>query len=248
VGYLAGIGQPARSIDRGTPARLILARLPGQLRRIKAFTQSYSDAGLGQSKLWPAGTVCITIAANIAASGILQFDACFPDSIVGLTPIDEDVGAYTEYFIRTARQNLDRFAPATAQKNINLDTLNALAVPLPPRTELKVILGRLDGALSAADLAAGEFEEALSQSARLQQSILATAFAGKLVPQDPKDEPAAELLSRLRAGKAAAGSSATISRLRRKDVHGRVNPGDSHDDRGGHAVPPFETPKSEAAE
>jgi type I restriction enzyme, S subunit len=40
---------------------------------------------LAQSKLWPEGTLCITIAANIAETGILTFPACFPDSVVGLT-------------------------------------------------------------------------------------------------------------------------------------------------------------------
>ena len=51
--------------------------------RVTAHTQTYSEAGLVQSRLWPAGTMCITIAANIAETGILTFPACFPDSVVG---------------------------------------------------------------------------------------------------------------------------------------------------------------------
>ncbi|MFX0199060.1 MAG: restriction endonuclease subunit S [Candidatus Hodarchaeota archaeon] len=47
--------------------------------RITKYQQTYSAAGLQQSRLWPAGTMCITIAANIAETGILAFDACFPD-------------------------------------------------------------------------------------------------------------------------------------------------------------------------
>lgn len=50
---------------------------------ITEYTQTYSDLGFAQSKQWPAGTLCITIAANIAQAGILTFDACFPDSVVG---------------------------------------------------------------------------------------------------------------------------------------------------------------------
>ena len=53
---------------------------------VNDFTQTYSGAGLEQSKLWPAGTLCITIAANIAETAILGIDACFPDSIIGFTP------------------------------------------------------------------------------------------------------------------------------------------------------------------
>ena len=51
--------------------------------RITTYQQTYSEAGLAQSRLWPAGTMCITIAANIAETAILTFPACFPDSVVG---------------------------------------------------------------------------------------------------------------------------------------------------------------------
>src|ERR1700732_718334 len=50
---------------------------------ITTYQQTYSDAGLAQSRLWPAGTMCITIAANIAETALLSFPACFPDSVVG---------------------------------------------------------------------------------------------------------------------------------------------------------------------
>src|SRR6266568_690687 len=56
---------------------------------VTTYTQTYSDEGLAQSKLWPAGTLCITIAANIAETAFLGFDACFPDSIVGFTPVED---------------------------------------------------------------------------------------------------------------------------------------------------------------
>ena len=50
---------------------------------LRNFEQSYSEEGLAQSKLWPAGTLCITIAANIAETSILDIEACFPDSVIG---------------------------------------------------------------------------------------------------------------------------------------------------------------------
>ena len=53
---------------------------------ITEYSQTYSDAGLAQSKLWKAGTLCITIAANIADTAILGIDACFPDSVIGFIP------------------------------------------------------------------------------------------------------------------------------------------------------------------
>lgn len=79
----------------------------------------YNEKGLAQSAKWPAGMLCITIAANIADSGILSFDACFPDSVVGFVPAQGFQGAeYFEYFMRTVKADLLAFAPATAQKNM----------------------------------------------------------------------------------------------------------------------------------
>mgnify|MGYP003604022782 FL=1 len=56
---------------------------------IKRYSQTYSEIGLAQSNLWPKGTLCITIAANIGETAILDFDACFPDSVVGLLSKNE---------------------------------------------------------------------------------------------------------------------------------------------------------------
>ena len=87
----------------------------GDVRRsegsITEHGQTYSELGLQQSRLWPAGTLCITIAANIAETGILKFPACFPDSVVGFAANGGVVTTqYVDYFIRTARDKLDWFA------------------------------------------------------------------------------------------------------------------------------------------
>jgi type I restriction enzyme S subunit len=93
--------------------------------RLTSFSQTYSEAGLAQSRVWPRGTLCITIAANIAETAILDIDACFPDSIVGFTANAAFCNArFIEFFIRTIRDDLAAFAPATAQKNINLELLS----------------------------------------------------------------------------------------------------------------------------
>jgi len=101
------------------------------------YHSKYSDVGLAQSKLWPAGTLCITIAANIADSAILGFDACFPDSVVGFVPHAPLADAkYFLTFMKTARAELLRFAPSTAQKNINLEILESVLIPVPPLGEM----------------------------------------------------------------------------------------------------------------
>ena len=119
---------------------------------IEIYSNFYNDVGLAQSAMWPAGTLCITIAANIADSGILSFDACFPDSVVGLIAYDSFEGAhYFEYFIRTAKANLHDFAPSTAQKNINLGILMEVLIPLPPLAEQRRIVSRVDELMTLCD-------------------------------------------------------------------------------------------------
>ncbi len=99
---------------------------------ITAYSSTYSQAGLLQSKLWPRGTLCITIAANIGDAAILDFDACFPDSIVGFTPDEGMTSEYVLYCIRSYQQYFKALAPQAAQKNINLETLRPLRLPIPP--------------------------------------------------------------------------------------------------------------------
>jgi type I restriction enzyme, S subunit len=178
----------------------------GDIRKaeiIKEYSQTYNDFGLRQSRLWPENTLCITIAANIAETAILGMKACFPDSIVGFIA-DERLCRvkYINFFIKTAKQELEYYAPATAQKNINLETLYGVMVPLPSVAEQEVIIEEIDRFYSLADAVEAALEQSFGQSERLRQSILKKAFQGELVPQDPEDEPAAELLERLKGEKA----------------------------------------------
>jgi type I restriction enzyme S subunit len=170
---------------------------------IKDFDQTYNKTGLAQSKLWPKGAMCITIAANIAETGILGFDACFPDSVVGLVPHSDVRVQCVEYFMRTVREELNRYAPATAQKNINLEILFEVAVPLPPIAEQEAVVSETERLLSVVDALEAEIATGLRRDDVMRQSILSTAFSGKLVPQDLNDEPASVLLERIRAERAA---------------------------------------------
>lgn len=111
---------------------------------ISEYHSKYSEEGLAQSKMWPKGTLCITIAANIADTAMLGFDACFPDSVVGFVPAP--IIGNTEYFLAfmaTARERLLEFAPATAQKNINLEILSSVLIPIPPIREMREIVSRI---------------------------------------------------------------------------------------------------------
>ena len=153
----------------------------GDVRRsdgsITDFTQTYSEFGLTQSRLWPPGTLCITIAANSAETGILKLKACFPDSVVGFIPhLGSPTVEYVECFIRTARDGLDRFASATAQKNINLEVLEAVAIPTPPFAEQIRIVAEVDRHLSIIREVEAEVDANLQRAQALRQATLAKAF------------------------------------------------------------------------
>lgn len=173
-------------------------------RYLKDYTETYSDFGLAQSKLWSENTLCITIAANIAETAILKIKACFPDSVVGF--IKNDLISkieYIEYYIRLIRENLDKAAPATAQKNINLQTLNEILVPVPTLAEQERIVAEIESRFERADALETAVDRALSDAEKLKQAVLKKAFSGELVPQNPDDEPASVLLDRIRAARAS---------------------------------------------
>lgn len=151
--------------------------------RITSHSQTYNEAGLAQSRLWPERTVCITIAANIADSGLLMYPACFPDSVVGLIADESFVlPEYVELFIRTARRDLAMFAPATAQANINLAILSELAVAVPPLEEQRELIDRTHGLFDSADSILARVDAASSRVDRSSQAVLAKAFRGELIP------------------------------------------------------------------
>jgi type I restriction enzyme, S subunit len=99
---------------------------------ITSYKSTYSEQGLKQSKIWMKGTLCITIAANIAKTGILTFDACFPDSVVAFIPSPKTNVEFIQMWLAHLQQMLEDTAPESAQKNINLDILRKLTVPVPP--------------------------------------------------------------------------------------------------------------------
>ena len=193
----------------------------GDVRRARQYvrdhTQTYSEAGLSQSRLWPAETLCITIAANIAETAILSYPACFPDSVVGVQFTDSLVSVrYVELFIRSAKTLISAYAPATAQKNINNEILRALAVPLPPLEEQWAIVDLAEDQMSVIEHLGDDLESKLKGVQALRQAILRHAFAGKLVPQDPNDEPASELLKRIAAERETRARESPTSKDRQR--------------------------------
>jgi len=113
------------------------------------YSQTYTEAGLAQSRIWKAGALCITIAANIADTAILGIDACFPDSVIGFIPDDEkaDVRFIKYLFDAIVQKRLKQFTQGAAQDNLSQSKLLSLKLFVPEVTEQR----RIASILSAYD-------------------------------------------------------------------------------------------------
>lgn len=150
-------------------------------RLIEEYTQTYNETGLAQSKLWPAGTVCITIAANIAETGVLAFDACFPDSVIGMVPEpDRSDSFYVEYLLQFFQKRLQARGEGAAQKNINLKTFETELFPFPDLQRQLDAVTLLDAAAMQKDNLERSYKAKLQDLDDLRQSLLQKAFAGEL--------------------------------------------------------------------
>lgn len=139
---------------------------------ITGYKSTYSELGLKQSKMWDKGTLCITIAANIAKTSILSFDACFPDSVVGFAPNENTNNVFMHYWFTFFQQLLESQAPESAQKNINLKILSDLNVIVPPKVEQE----RFEGFVHQVDKLKFEVKKSLDENKRLFDSLMQEYF------------------------------------------------------------------------
>ena len=118
---------------------------------ISEYDTTYSEIGLAQSKLWKKGTLCITIAANIAESAILGIDACFPDSVVGFMPYEGKADLkFVKYMLDEFKVYMQQISKGTTQDNLSLEKLRRIKFYVPSyETQQKIanILSRYDEAI-----------------------------------------------------------------------------------------------------
>lgn len=145
--------------------------------RITTYTQTLNELGLSVSRVFPKGTIVLTIAANIGDTAILGFDSAFPDSLVGITPKTKIIRAdFLLQFLQTQKAEMDRLAPRGTQKNINIRFLEPWPLTLPPLSEQHEIAVQLTA--SDAKLAAEETRRNALEA--LFQSLLHHLMTGKM--------------------------------------------------------------------
>jgi type I restriction enzyme S subunit len=145
----------------------------------------------------------------VSVRGTLGGVAVVPDSLrgwnisreVAVVPIKGVVPEFVAFWIASVRcQNwLSGVAKGVAYTGINITDLKLLPIALPPLAEQQEIVRRVAGLFALADQLEQRLAQARKQVDKLTPSLLARAFAGNLVPQDPNDEPAAKLLERIKS-------------------------------------------------
>ena len=147
-------------------------------------------------------------------AGAVSLNLMLSDKILRFTVV-QVLQEWLMYYLRSVygRNEIERLATGNQEsmRNIGQERIREIRFPLPPLAEQRRIVSEVERRLSVVQQAEATVEASLARAERLRQSILKQAFSGKLVPQDPGDEPASVLLERIRAEReAAARASASV--------------------------------------
>jgi len=149
-------------------------------KSITSYRQTLNERGLAVSKMSPAGTLVMTIAANIGDVAVLDFEACFPDSVVGFVPRDDIERDFLYYVFRAMKRELLREAPVNTQGNLNIDRIGSRGIAVPPALEQELIVRQIEastaGLTAGTDHARGE----ISLLREYRTRLIADVVTGKL--------------------------------------------------------------------
>jgi len=146
---------------------------------ITSYKQTLNERGLAVSKMFPAQTLVMTIAANIGDVAVLDFEACFPDSVVGFVPrnVDRD---FLYYAFRAMKPELLREAPVNTQGNLNVDRIGSRGVAVPPEREQHEIVRHVERSTTDLDCAIASAQRETDLVREYRTRLIADVVTGKL--------------------------------------------------------------------
>jgi type I restriction enzyme S subunit len=148
---------------------------------VESWTQTLNDRGLAVSRKFPAGTLTMVIAANIGDVGITTFEACFPDSVVGIKTNASILDSNYLYFgLLAAKERLVEMAPVTTQANLNVERIGSLVIRCPSLADQHMIANRFDDELQRVDLVVGREERSIELLRERRQALITGAVTGQL--------------------------------------------------------------------
>ena len=192
---------------------------------VKTAFDTLTKAGSTKARLLPTRTILVTcIGATIGKTGFSRMVCATNQQINAFIPCKDFVcpeWIYWSFVSHLGQTQIKSKASATTLPILNKGKFNQLAFPLCPLEEQKEIIKEIEIKFSIANQIGTELEINLLRSVRLRQAILKRAFEGKLVPQDPNDEPTGILLERIKADreKAEKENQQLKTKLRRKRIN-----------------------------
>jgi type I restriction enzyme S subunit len=156
-----------------------------------------------RARVIPAGSVVMSCIGRFGLAAVLGTSAVVNQQLHAFLVPHWLPSRFFAYALQAQRQYMEHISTSTTISYLNKDNCNSVPIPLPPLAEQYRIVGELEKRLSIVDGLEDYLDVQISRSDRLRQSILKHAFEGKLVAQDPNDEPASALLERIRAERAA---------------------------------------------
>lgn len=142
---------------------------------ITNYTQTLNEQGIAISKVFPKGTLLMTIAANIGDVAELGFDSACPDSLVAILPSDGVCRGYLRRFLESQKPRIHYLAPQNAQKNINVDFLEMLPVLLPPSDEQR----KMSDVFDVCDTAAETLDDLILAKVERKRGLMQQLLTGK---------------------------------------------------------------------
>ena len=156
------------------------------------------EAGLKKTRLVNEGTLLLTNSgATLGVPKITTFSTTFNDGIAAFLYINKEIQLYLYWFLKSKTDSFRKIDQGAAQPNLNTDLIKSIPIPLPPLTEQKRIIKSIKrwfSLINQIDQNKSDLQTIIKQA---KSKILDLAIHGKLVPQDPNDEPASELLKRI---------------------------------------------------
>lgn len=149
-------------------------------KNITEYSQTLNDKGLSVSKMFPAGTLVMTIAANIGDVAVLTFDACFPDSIVGFVPVDGVNRDYLFYVLSSMKNDFLREAPVNTQGNLNIERVGKYFVAMPPFDEQIQLVNMIESNTVDIFRATSQAENQIDLIREYRTRLIADVVTGKM--------------------------------------------------------------------
>ena len=148
-------------------------------RAITSYRQTLNERGLAASRLFPAGTLVMTIAANIGDVAVLDFEACFPDSVVGFVPRGDIERDFLYYVFRAMRPELLREAPVNTQGNLNIDRIGSRGIAVAPAHEQRLIARQIEASADGLNTATNRANREIELLREYRTRLIADVVTGK---------------------------------------------------------------------